>query len=413
MALREVWHRIPPRSSGCARRQAPSRTQSEEMNVWGLRAESREAIRGVARAAVAGASRDELLKEALRALGREGNADRIGVWVEAEPSLNLQNEVPGRFQGLVWDRENGEMPAEWAHLSVEPPLPEESLFAGKSVELHLEADLQRPIIGPLVELRRATWIPIERNGQLKGVILAGSRGKQAVMRLEEMQAIAAELALAIGLEEEQRLARIRNADLRAVRNILEGRRTRNPAGMMLAKLADSCTEKGTGEEGPGATFAVIGALVEQAEHSGKEEEMEFRWKSGDEEWTRAVVSEPLASIWRRALEARQVIGSDPHVALGQSSVARILAYPLEEEGQLLGTLVAGLPRRAISLATLERLELRAALAAAELGRRKRNEEEVREAEWQQALLDSSSEAVILLDEAGRIAGSSRGGRELT
>ena len=46
-----------------------------------------------------------------------------------------------------------------------------------------------------------------------------------------------------------------------------------------------------------------------------------------------------------------------------------LAYPLEEEGQLLGALVAGLPRSAISLATLERLELRAALAAAELGRR--------------------------------------------
>ena len=386
---------------------------SERMRVWGTKTEKASGLLGVARAAVAGASRDELLKEALRALGRAGNADRIGVWVEAGSSLSLQSEGPGRFQGLVWDRENGEMPAEWAHLSVEPPLPEESLFAGKSVELHLEADPQRPIIGPLVELRRATWIPIERNGQLKGVILAGSRAKQAVMRLEEMRAIAAELALAIGLEEEQRLARIRNADLRTARNVLEARRTRNPAGMMLAKLADSCTEKGTGEEGPGATFAVIGALVEQAEHSGKEEEMEFRWKSGDEEWTRAVVSEPLASIWRRALEARQVIGSDPHVALGQSSVARILAYPLEEEGQLLGTLVAGLPRRAISLATLERLELRAALAAAELGRRKRNEEEVREAEWQQALLDSSSEAVILLDEAGRIAGSSRGGRELT
>src|SRR5712664_1086990 len=305
-----------PGSSGCARRQAPSRPQSEEMNVWGQRTESREAIRGVARAAVAGASRDELLKEALGALGREGNADRIGVWVEAEPNLSLQNEVPGRFQGLVWDRENGEMPAEWAHLSVEPPLPEETLFAGKSVELHLEADPQRPIIGPLVELRRATWIPIERNGQLKGVILAGSRGKQAVMRLGEMQAIAAELALAIGLEEEQRLARIRNADLRTARNVLEARRTRNPAGMMLAKLADSCTEEGTGEEGPGATFAVIGALVEYEEQSGKKEEIEFRWRSGDEEWARAVASEPLAGIWRRALEARQVIGSDPHVALG-------------------------------------------------------------------------------------------------
>src|SRR6266403_1957552 len=154
MALREVWHRIPPRSSGCARRQAPGSPQSEEieMNVWRQRPANTEAIRGVARAAVAGASRDELLKEALRALGRAGNADRIGVWIEAESSLSLQSEGPGRFQGLVWDRENGEMPAEWAHLSVEPPLPEESLFAGKSVELHLEADLQRPIIGPLVEL---------------------------------------------------------------------------------------------------------------------------------------------------------------------------------------------------------------------------------------------------------------------
>jgi len=201
-------------------------------------------------------------------------------------------------------------------------------------------------------------------------------------------------------------------DLRAARNILEARRTRNPAGMMLAKLADSCTEKGSGEQGPGAAFAVIGALVEHEEQSSKKEEIEFRWRSGDEEWARAVASEPLAGIWRRALEARQVIGSDPRVALGQASVARILAYPLEEEGRLLGTLVAGLPPSAISLATLERLELRAALAAAELGRRKRYEEEAREVEWQRVLLDSSSEAVIFLDEAGRIAASSRGAREL-
>jgi len=311
---------------------------------------------------VAGASRDELLKEALRALGREGNADRIGVWVEAEPSLNLQNEVPGRFQGLVWDRENGEMPAEWAHLSVEPPLPEDLLFAGKSVEQDLETIPHRPIIGPLVELRRAAWIPIERNGQLKGVILAGSRGKHAFASLSRMQSVPAELALAIGLEEEQEIARIRNADLRAARNILEARRGGNPAGMMLAKLVDSCTGKVTGEPSPGATFAVIGALVEQPEHSGKTEEIEFRWRSGDEEWSRAVANEPLAGIWRRALEARQVIGSEPPAAAAQDSVARILAYPLEEEGQLLGTLVAGLPRSAISLGTLERLELRAGSA---------------------------------------------------
>src|SRR4029077_4046880 len=251
---------------------------SERMRVWGARTERAPGPPGVARAAVAGASRLELLKAALNALSRESNADRIGVWVEAEPSLSLQNEGPGRLQGLVWDRENGEMPREWAHLSVEPPLPEESLFAGTIVEQDLEAVPNRPVIGPLVELRRATWIPIERNGQLKGVILAGSRGNQAVTRLEDMQAIAAELALAIGLEEEQKTARIRNADLRAARHILEARRARNPAGMMLAKLAESCTEMAAGEQGPGEAFGVIGAVGEELEDSGKQEEIEFRWR---------------------------------------------------------------------------------------------------------------------------------------
>ena len=384
----------------------------KRMRVWGSKtAKASKQLLGVARAAVAGASRDELLKEAVKALGSEGNADRIGVWMEAESSL--QHEGPGRFQGLVWDRENGEMPFEWSHLSIEPPLPEESLFAGKCVEQDLEAIPDRSVIGPLVELRRATWIPIERNGQLKGVILAGSRGKQEVMRLDKMQSIAAELALAIGLEEEQRSAGIRNADLRSAREILEARRTRNPAGTILARLAESCTKKAAGEQSTGATFTVIGVLVEQGENSGKRQEIEFPWQSGDEEWTRAVASEPLADIWRRALEMRQVIGSEPHSAPGRGPVARVLAYPLEEDGQLLGVLVAGLPRNAISLATLERLELRAALAAAELGRRKRSEVEIREAKWQRALLDSSSEAVILLDEEGRIAASSRGARELT
>ncbi len=383
------------------------------MKIWGKRTEAALGERGVARAALAGASREELLKEALKALGKEGNADRIGVWLEARPGLNLQKEAPGGFQGLVWDRENGEMPAEWASLSVEPPLPEESLFAGKSVEQDLEAVPGQPMIGPLVELRRATWIPIESKGQLKGVILVGTRGKQPLMPLEQMQSIAAELALAIGLEEEQSLARIRNADLDAARNILAAGSSKIPAGLMLAKLADSCTDKGMREQGVGAAFAMIGALVEQAGQSGKKAEIEFHWRSGDESWTRAVESEPLAGIWRRALESRQVTGGEPNVSAAKESVARIVAYPLEEDGQLLGTLVAGLPRGAISLATLERLELRAALAAAELGRRKRNEEETREAEWRRALLDSSDEALILLDAAGRRVASSRGARELT
>src|SRR6266704_757164 len=138
--------------------------------------------RGVARAALEGASREELLREALWALARGGNADRIGVWLKARPGMGLHGEVPAGFHGLVWDRENAETPKEWSNLSVEPHLPEELLFRGKSVEQDLEDTPDQPIIGALVELRRAFWIPIEKEAQLKGVILAGTKGSSLCFR---------------------------------------------------------------------------------------------------------------------------------------------------------------------------------------------------------------------------------------
>jgi hypothetical protein len=70
-----------------------------------------------------------------------------------------------------------------------------------------------------------------------------------------------------------------------------------------------------------------------------------------------------------------VIGSESQANRSQGDVSRIVAFPLESEGQLLGTLVAGLPGSAVSLATLDRLELRAVLAASALRQRRRKEEE--------------------------------------
>src|SRR5260370_40894653 len=84
---------------------------------------------------------------------------------------------------------------------------------------------------------------------------------------------------------------------------------------------------------------------------------DIRWGAGEEAGTRAIAADPLAKLWRRALETRQVIGSQPPVTWPQASVARIVALPLEAEGQLLGALVAGLPASATSIATLDRLEL--------------------------------------------------------
>jgi len=118
-------------------------------------------------------------------------------------------------------------------------------------------------------------------------------------------------------------------------------------------------------------------------------------------------------VWRRALQARQVIGSDPETGWMPAPVVRIIAFPLELEGQLLGVLVAGLRGSAISLTTLHRLELRAVLAAFILRQRRRKEEESNFAGWQDALLECISEPLLILDDDGRIRAASRGARELT
>src|SRR5713226_2130584 len=385
----------------------------QRMKIWKKKAEKDSRGQGVSRAALDGASHKELLQEALKALAQWGNSGRIGIWLEADESAGSPNENIAGFHGMVWDRGNHQTSQEWAHLSVEPPLPEELLFRGKTVEQDLEAFPPNPIIGLLVGLRHALWVPIERKEQLKGIILSGSLGKQPAISREHVESVAAELALALGLEEEQRIARLRDADFTVVRRFLTGPSYGASLETRLSSLVQSCTVTPANGEGPGAAFAVIGALRQEREKAGEDFSMEFRWRSGEESWTRAMESEPLASLWRRALELRQVIGSNSEMGWMQGSVARIVAFPLESEGQRLGTLVAGLPGDAASLATLDRLELRAALAATALRQSRREEEESKLAGRQDALLECISEPLLLLDESGKITGASRGARELT
>ena len=382
------------------------------MRIWMKTAEEDSIGPGVARAALRGASRKELVEEALKTLSQQGPRGRIGVWLEPDSNASQQHENNAWFCGRVWDRGNLDPPQEWEHLSVEPPLPEELLLRGKTVEQDLQAVPANPIIGLLVGLRHALWVPIERKENLKGVIFAGSMGKQPALSREQVESIAAELSLALGLEEEQRIARLREEDLGAVRRFLAQQAADSSLDALLSNLVESCTEKSASGDGSGAAFAVIGALKNQREMPGESVPVEFRWRSGNDSWTHAIQSEPLANVWRRALEARQVIGSEPQMGQTQGSVTRIVAFPLESEGQLLGTLVAGLPGRSVSLATFDRLELRAGLAASALRQRRRKEEQLLLAGWPLALLDSISEPLLFLDESGNITGASRGAREL-
>jgi signal transduction histidine kinase/FixJ family two-component response regulator len=381
------------------------------MRVWRKKAEEETIQAGVAHTALAGASREELLRAALQGLAKEEYADRIGVWTEPETSGMRHHDDSVAFRGLVWDRENPESPREWMSLSFAPPLPEELLLGRKAVEEDLEAP-ERPIIGQLLGLRRALWIPVASKDRLRGVILAGSKRKQLALSRGRAEATAAELALALELAEQRRNLFFRNADVAAARRFLGTQAAGHSAETLLANLAASCTAQTAESDGLGAAFAVIGAFSMQHGVSAVTGKVEFPWRSGDEAWTRAIESEPLANVWRRSLQARQKMESEPQVGWAQTEVTRIVAFPLEAEGQLLGTLVAGLPRGAESLGAIDRLELRAALAASALWTRRKREEEKRHASARQTLLDLMSESLLLVDDAGEIIASSRGAREL-
>src|SRR6202790_4607482 len=230
------------------------------MKVWGKQHRPEVAGRGVARAAAAGAACQQLVTEAARTLLASGQVDRAGVWIEALESAGGDSPGLAGFRGIVCDLDGEETPAEWARLSVEAPLPQELLAGGKTVEQELYDGPGPPVIGALVEMRRALWVPIENHGHLRGMAFAGTRRKQARLPQTLLESVAAELGLALELEEERRVARERQVDLGTTREILEALASSESTDAILANLVESCTETGARGYGPGAIFAVIAQL---------------------------------------------------------------------------------------------------------------------------------------------------------
>ena len=389
---------------------------ANNMWFWRKKEEEERSWRGAAGAALAGAPREELMREAIHSLAREGRADRIGVWLEQDLSSGAAALAAVCLRGMVWGAQHEETPAEWERLSLEPPLPQELLASGKSVYQELDDSLghspNRPMIGPLVGLRHALWTPILGKIHLRGVLLMATRRKQAALPREVAESVAAELALILELEQEQGLARERQADLRVTKQILSALGSHASIDNLVSQIAASCTEDSANGSGMGASFVVIGHLPVLGWNAATPSEVRFAWESGDADWTSAVGREPLASLWRAALEAGHVVGAEPPASGLKAGLARLVAIPLVAAGEALGVLVAGIPQKTTSLSTLERLELRAALAVAALERRKLQVELIRRSARRETLLEASPEATVLLDARGNIASLNRSARIL-
>ena len=329
----------------------------------------------MARAAAEGRVRQDLLKEAIKTLLASGQADRVGVWVEIA-DLVADSSQHSSFRGIVAERDGETTPAEWSRLSPQPPLPAELLGSLRTVEQDVDGSPDKPMIGALIEMRRALWVPLQVHAQLRGILFAGCRKKQARLPRALLESVAAELALVMELEDERRLGRERHQDSRRVLAALAG--SESPSDI-LADIVKDCTHKGDHQDEPSAVFAAIGCLVgspktRKSSIHPPPPSMRFAWQSGAAAGIRALESEELSSVWRRALESHHVAGSEPGIVSPYGQVARVVAWPLEAAGETLGALVAGVRRSTASLAALERLELSAALAVPALLRLKRCEE---------------------------------------
>jgi signal transduction histidine kinase/CheY-like chemotaxis protein len=354
----------------------PLGSQDTLMWVWRNAREQEGESLGVAPAALEGRARLDLLKEATRTLLASGQADRVGVWVESVDYLAAGSGQRRSFRGIVADKDGEATPTEWSRLSPQPPLPAELLANLRTVEQDVDDSPDSPMIGALIEMRRALWVPLRVHAQLRGVLLAGSRKKQAHLPRALLESVAAELALAMELEDERRLARQRH---QGFRRLLAALASSESPSDILARIVRDCTDNANHESEPTAVFAAIGRLVDSAK-TGKsaihppEKSMRFAWQSGPAAWIRTLEGEDLSVVWRRALESHGVSGSEPRIASPSGEVVRVVAWPLEAGGETLGALVAGVRSSAASLGALEELELSAALAGPALLRLRRSEE---------------------------------------
>ncbi len=380
----------------------------------------------MARAALDGASRLEIAGEALRALRSDSTADRLGIWLASEienasgTKGNTETVLPDTAQaadeslrstghvwrGVVWDRESENMPREWQQLSAEAPLPDEVVFGGCSVEQQLDDGNQLMLVSILMELQKVLWVPIGVRGRVQGVILCGARNGSVTLPVLQAQRVAAELALHLLWAEQRAVARERHADMALTRRVhAELESGANPE-LVLSRVADSIVASEA--LGIGAAFVSIGTFPEAAQPNERTTNVEastieFRWKSGDEDWLRTAEGGAVSEAWQEALRERRSVGAAPQAMWKHTAIARIVAVPIEAEGELYGVLLAGLHRGRVSLASLERLEYRASLAGLALARRAREQTTARVAERHRARLAETRDKLLLVDQRGRIA----------
>jgi signal transduction histidine kinase len=362
----------------------------------------------------AGGSHADWISRAIQALREAEGADRIGVWLDDSQGAEPTATGPVIFRGDVWERGLGSGPRDWTRLSDEAPLPIDRLRDGKSCESDLEGADSGFILGPLIGMRHAVWVPVTMRHALRGIVLLASRHAKTRLTSGHVERVAEELAVLLELEEARRLAALRKADLELEERVRSLVAEDQSATMILGRLAESCT-RGTALGGVGAVFAVIG------EHKGGlpvsspsvvSEQLVVRAHSGEDQWPHAVNQGPLESLWRQAIEQQHEVSAEAEGRLPGNEISRIVAIPLAHGKEFRGALLAGFSKQRSNPEAVSRLELRAVLASEVFERERHAEAALRQKQWDWALLESSDKPVVLINREGFIRGMSGSARAI-
>jgi signal transduction histidine kinase/AmiR/NasT family two-component response regulator len=363
--------------------------------------------RGLQQCVLQGASREELLQEALAELASSGAANRFGVWLEPAAEDRRQEDV---LRGSVWDSEIAAPPREWQWLAPQTVL-SPRLFSGSTMEVDLARDAALPIVGPLAGLRRAFWAPVQQAGKLRGVLLAGTHGTRTDLPRKSLLELSSKLAVALAFESERDSSNERHADNALCGKILSSLQTQTPRERLLQEIVESCLARASRSHSPGAVFAAV-AKTRRSETPGYPKiALEFFCTAGKSDGNQFAALEDVKTLVRSALESGRTAAAEVRHASVEGSL-HLIVVPLPVRGKREDVLLAAFRIPQSSLAFLDRLELRGSLAASVLSAMEEQEIEASEEQQKKAILEASTDAMVQLSASGAVTASNHSARNL-
>ncbi len=352
-------------------------------------------VRGeITRAALRESSLPSLVEFGTRTLMQAVGADRAAVWVAGSGASRV-------FSGSVAGSSDEPQPEGWERLDVSAGFFGDLLVRQEPLVMDLEKSPLVPMIGPLLGMRRAAWMPLRAGSRVLGLAMAAYHSLQPPVPTGLLGDLGNELALAVMARREEDLRMRREEDLAARGALLREILLQTSSGSILERIAAEAWRY------TGAGFVAFGRR--DATPLG------FEALQGPEPWEVWAHGKTVAEACRTAMDEMRLVVSEFGRASNRTAdgstaahLVRVVAVPLVAGGRSLGVLLAGFSAGEERNAGLEALQAYAALAALALERESRPEHDAGnretgapEAELR-AVLEAVESGVVLYDAEGRV-----------